>query len=164
MTKKKKGKIDKNENTPAPMPSLIFHEASMEDLTESGTPNADLLEKELQSKGRPPSFDHLKNYNHSARKMVWYAVFSLTLVIVAMWSWSIYYQFSSIRWNSGSDAGLITIAQDSWKNAFYDKSGKPMTQEERINELKSNLNKLLSGAVASSSPTTSQSATASPAH
>ena len=158
MPKKKKVNKSVEGKETAPMPSLVFHEGSLSDPASSETPNADQLEKELQNTGRPPNFDHLKNYNHKARKMVWTAVFSLTIIIVAMWSWSIYYQFSAIRWNSGSDASLVKIAQDSWNKAFYDESGKPLTQEERMNELKSNLNKLLSGAAASSSPTTSTGA------
>jgi hypothetical protein len=144
----------KNQPEAEPMPSLIFHDGTLDEASPSPTPNADLVEKALNEKSpRPPSLNHLSKYNNSAYRLMWLGVISIALVVCAMWSWSIYSQLSLVNWSVSEEKNFIETTKKSWREAFIDARGK--NTEEQLIEIKENLSKLLSGASASSSISTS---------
>lgn len=151
--KKSKKKTDDKPSAAEPMPSLIFSEGVISE--PSPTPKADLVEKELLDTRKKPSLEHLNSYDPSARKLMWFAVVSLTLVVCVMWSWSIYSQLSSIDWKKVSENNLLEDTKQNWKNSFQNDEGKRISAEQQITNIKSNLEKLFAGAAASSSPATS---------
>ena len=151
-----KKKIKKNKTAETnPMPSLVFHEGSLSENLSQPTPNADQVEKELLSTKRPPTLEHLSKYNNSAYRLMWIGVISITLVVCAMWSWSIYSQLSVVKWSATSENNFVEKTKANWQNAFYDKNGNTKAADQQISEIKENLTKLFAGAAASSSTTTS---------
>ena len=156
----KKNKKKKSEET-QPMPSLIFHEGSLENSDAIETPNADQIEKELRSAPRPPNLSHLTNYNRSAHRLMWVGVIIITVIVCAMWSYSIYAQLSNVKWSNSSETNFINDTKKNWQQAFYGRNGKTLTTDEQLSEIKENLSKLFAGAAASSSVNTSTSGASS---
>lgn len=150
--KTKKNKAQKNQKS-KPMPSVIYSEGTISN--NSTTPKADQIEKELTRVESPAQFKHLAKYNPEARKLLWTAVVSLTLVVCFMWSWSIYSQLSSIKWKNLSENQLYQNTKQNWTESFKDKNGEPISPQEQVESIKSSLTKLFAGAAASSSPVTS---------
>lgn len=157
MAAKNKKSRSKKTQKATPMPSLIFSEGKIDNPANetSATPKADLIEQQLIEENKEPTFDHLAGYNPAAKKLMWSAVISLTLVVCLMWSWSIYSQFTSIDWSKVSERNLINDTKKNWTSSFQDENGNRLSADQQVKSIKSNLEKLFAGAAASSSPTTS---------
>ena len=140
-----------------PMPSLVFHEGSLKNENIEPTPNADQIEKELQTSPKPPTLAHLASYNRSAYRLMWFGAISIALIVCAMWSWSIYSQLENVKWSVTSEKSFVESTKENWQRAFNNEDANVTKTDEQIKEIKENLSKLFAGVAASSSTTTSTS-------
>lgn len=158
VSKKKKGK---SKNEAKPMPSLVFHEGQIDPNSE--TPLADLVERELlepiAENYRPVN---TATYNPAAKRLMWFAVITLMLVISGLWAWSIQAKFSTIKWSRSPEGNMISKIEESWHRSVYDERGNRMTTDQLKTEVQKNLVKLFGSAAASSTPTTTASVIQSP--
>jgi hypothetical protein len=148
------GKKKKKNSETKPMPSLVFHEGTLEGPSNS---IADLVEKEFQPKPKEssantPQLSTMPGYNPSAKKLMWFAVVTVMLVICGLWAWSIQTQFSSIHLSATPEGDLLGKVKDSWNKSLYDDSGTPLTTDQLKTEVKKNLVRLFAANAATSTP------------
>ncbi len=132
------------------MPSLIFHEGSLNEnsnqtVLTSPTPNSNI----------PTIFltGSYTAYNPTARRLMWFAVIALTLIICGLWAWALINQFYNIKWSASPEKIFMDNLKTSWGKSFQSDSGESLTTEELKTEVKENLNKLFAKAVGSATNT-----------
>ncbi|MEK7625064.1 MAG: hypothetical protein AAB467_01800 [Patescibacteria group bacterium] len=133
-----------------PMPSLVFHEGKIDE-------DADVVQPTPPPASGPPKRGvqptNNSGYNPTARRLMWFAVITLTLLILGMWAWSLTNQFSDIKWAASPEKVIMDNLRSSWAQSFQTDEGQPQTSEQLKNEIKENLSKLFAGAASSSTST-----------
>lgn len=145
------------------MPSLVFHEGLLN--PDSETPMADIVEQELIGDTKETSAEpkRIENgYNPAARRLMWFAVVTVMIVITGLWAWSIQSQFSAIKWSTSPEGDLLDKISDSWNKSLYDENGNRLTTEQLKGEVKKSLTKLFAVTAASSTSSTAPTETTLP--
>lgn len=96
--------------------------------------------------------------NAAAKRWLWIWVSFFTIIILALWGWATKISLGSFRWNETPEKKIIDSRQDDWDKLFNNETDR--IKNERIkNQLKTVLNKIVTEATSSTSPTTTISTT-----
>lgn len=122
-----------------PMPSLIFNEGLLNDEAE---------EKEREIKIPDEPAPHFSNpYNPKATKLMWFGVITMTFLIFFFWTWSLVYQFSSLKWSKTPEVSFYEATKRSWRSSFQP-DNKPTADFKK--DIKASLEKLFAGSISTS--------------
>lgn len=125
-----------------PMPSLIFHEG-----------NLDENKNPAEEPAAPKVFLNSSAYNPTARRLMWFGVILLTLVICGLWTWSIMTQFYDINWSKSSEESFLGNLRTSWDKSFGAENGQSPSTDQLKSEVKKSLIKLFADAASSTTTT-----------
>lgn len=149
-----KNKKNSSKKEAKPMPSLIFNEGLLQD----SEPIHELPQEEpTEEKIEEQEKIVISGYNPKAKKLMWLGVVFVTVIICALWGWSLSVQWTSANWSSEKD--LINNTVENWEKAF---SANETTNDELKNQVKENLKKLMVGTSTSTVETVNNFPTSSP--
>ncbi len=144
MAAKKKIARAKHQKHPAhersvPMPSLIFQEIPLSD-TERG------------NSWQPSPTEQL--HEQKIRRWMWLGASIVSVIIIALWSWSFKVQITTFNWNSAGEKKLATDAVKNWQGTVQPAVTSP-NKELALQEIQ----RVLSAALANSTTPPNEAST-----
>lgn len=99
-----------------------------------------------------PPFKHLGGYNRTAKKIMWFGVIALSLIIIVLWGWAFNLQIALINLTELPEGTLVKKTKIDWDQAFAANKKEINQKETAKQEIKTILNQI----VANSATTTTQ--------
>ncbi len=161
---RKKKSIEKT----APMPSLIFSEATIprpSPIVNKKATTVNAADENLklsvptitqeQNQNSETSFSRYQERDRVARRWMWLGVISFSTIIFFLWGWSLWLKFSLMNWNRGSDFSLVQRAEQNWNQLFSQQTPEQLIIERDRVQLKEALRYIIN----QNTPTTTASPT-----
>ena len=107
-----------------------------------------------------PSFA-MTDRERSARRLMWFGVIGFSLIIFALWGWSVTVQISGFQWNKAPEATLASKTKQEWNDIFAKQKEQAADRETALEQIKNalaqlNANNSANNSVSSSITTTTK--------
>ncbi len=105
-----------------------------------------------------PIFKETERERH-ARRLMWIGVISFSVIIFALWGWSVTVQISGLQWNKAPEVALASKTKQEWGDIFAKQKEQAADHGAALEQIKDVMNKLNAASVTAQAEHTTSTAT-----